>query len=402
LPRFHWTRQERIFEDFIDRVESYIAGKYGGVADLENPYWAARNIQEYIRDNYNYPDPVASEDGSGDSRGNVIDLDNFHVANGPAVYKMIMTDPRFNDNIRRRRTGCMAAGGVFLAVMRYMGFPARWMGTSQQSPPATDDPCSTGGFYDLNGDGMFNGNDYMDASHGHYTNEVYLGPGYGWQRFDVSPRKPDDRESDGLDYEDFAYLHSRDSQYELMRDKVASGHQPHAVSSSLGVGYNEHFFMNDGENSPDCDQSSIYHEATGVYTSACKGAGSYDFVSIYEHPGKVITRYDLDARMRWRPCLTFDVDVQDGNPVIGKNFIDFKPQGPWRLFEPEARVEIVLRIENDGLITHQILKTDIAWDKGRETVMIPEGASGDSFHIQVRKIGVEKFIGGASSRFIFR
>ena len=120
--------------------------------------------------------------GWGDGMYNVVDPENFHLANGPAVYKMIMTDPRFGDDIHGRRTGCMAAGGMFLAVMRYMGFPARWMGTSQQRATSMDSPYATGDFYDLNQDGMFNGDDYMDASHGHYTNEVYLGPGYGWQR----------------------------------------------------------------------------------------------------------------------------------------------------------------------------------------------------------------------------
>lgn len=400
LPRFHWTGQKQIFEDFIDRVKVHIFEKYGVQVDLTNPYWAARNVLEYIKDNYNYPDPVASEDGSGDSRGNVVDYDNFHVANGPAVYKMIMTDPRFNDDIRRRRSGCMAAGGMFLAVMRYMGFPARWMGTSWQRKTSEDSPFATGIFYDLNQDGMFNDGDFMYASHGHYTNEVYLGPGYGWQRFDMSPKKPDDQESDGLDYEDFAYLRSRDSQYELMIDKVgSSGHQPHAVASSLGVGYNEHFFMNDGENSADCDESSIYHEATGVYTSACKGVQSYDFVSIYEYPGKVITRYDLDSRIRWLPSLTFGVVINGGNPVIGENKVEFTPQGPWALFEPDAQVEIVLRIDDGSVITHKILKTGIAWDKGSEMVYIPEGTLGESIHIQVRKIGVEKFIGGASLKF---
>ena len=406
LPRFHWTHQEQIFEDFIVRVKAYILEKYGTEADLTNPYWAARNVLEYIRDNYNYPAPAASEDGSGDSRGNVVDPDNFHLANGPAVYKMIMTDPRFGDDIHGRRSGCMAAGGVFLAVMRYMGFPARWMGTSQQRTTSGNSPYATGVFYDLNQDGMFNGDDYMDASHGHYTNEVYLGPGYGWQRFDASPNRPDDRDSDGLDYEDFAYLHSRDSQYELMRRKITPGHQSHAVASSLGVGHNEHFFQDARKNSADCDELSIYHEDTGVYTSACKGYQSYDFVSKYEDPEKAVTRYDLDARMRWRPCLTFDVVVNQGNPKIGENEVEFTPQGPWSLFEPDARVEIVMRIKvgngNNSTIGHKVLKTDIAWDKDRETVEIPEGTSGDSIHIQVRKIGVEKFIGGASPKFMLQ
>ncbi|MBN1589172.1 MAG: transglutaminase domain-containing protein [Pirellulales bacterium] len=396
LPRFHWTHQEQIFEDFIDRAKAYIVEKYGVEADLTNPYWAARNISEYIRDNYNYPAPPASEDGSGDSRGNFVDYEHFHVANGPAVYKMIMTDPRFKIGIHNRRSGCMAAGGMFLAVMRYMGYPARWIGTSLQKLPAKDHIDDTDIFHDSNGDGMFNADDYMKyIIHGHYTNEVYLGPGYGWQRFDATPKKPDDRECDGLDYDDFAHLHSRDSQYELMKRRVTPGQNPCAVASSIGVGYNEHFFRNDRENRADCAKSSIYHEATGVYTSACKGEQGYDFVVIRERPSMVGGRHGL----RWLPCLTFDVVLNGGKPTIGTNTVEFTPRGPWALFEPDARVEIVLRFEDGGKIAHKVLKTDVAWDKGRETVTIPEDAQGKSIHLQVRKIGPEKFIGGASPKF---
>lgn len=401
LPRFHWTHQERIFEDFIDRVKRHISDKYGVTADMKNPYWAARNVCEYILDNYNYPDKAASEDGSGDSLGNVIDFDNTHYANGPAVYKMIMTDPRFNDDIHGRRSGCMAAGGMFLAVMRYMGFPARWMGTSQQRATSMDNTNANGIFYDMNRDGMFNEDDFMNASHGHYTNEVWLGPEYGWQRFDASPKRADDRESDGLDYEDYAYLHSRDSQWELMRGKITPGHQAHAVSSSFGVGHNEHFFMHDAQNSDDCFEKSVFHEATGVYTSACKGTLSYDFVAMYEKPDQMKTRHDLDTRMMWRPSLTFDVVVNGGRPAIGENRVEFTPQGPWAVFEPDARVEIVLRIDAGGPITHKVLKTGISWDQKSVMVKIPAGTSGESFHIQVRKIGMEKFIGGASPKFKF-
>jgi hypothetical protein len=395
LPRFYWTHQERIFEDFIERVKAYIPEKYGVEADLTNPYWAAANVAEYIRDNYNYPAPPASEDGSGDSRGNVVDNAHFHVANGPAVYKMIMTDPRFATDIHGRRSGCMAAGGVFLAVMRYMGFPARWIGTSIQRSTVPEQPHANGIFYDLNEDGMFNGDDHMNIIHGHYTNEVYLGPGYGWQRFDATPKKPDDFDGDGLDYDDFAHLHSRDSQYELMKRKVTSGHNPSAVASSIGVGYNEHFFYHAREKLTDCAETSVYHESTGVYTSACKGSQAYEFIFQHEYPGKVGGRNGI----RWRPCLTFDVVVNDGNPVVGENTIEFVAQGPWALFEPDATVEIVLRVNRNGILTHKILKSGIPWNRGRERFVIPEGTYGESMHVQVRKSGPEEFIGGASPKF---
>ncbi|HBO45501.1 MAG TPA: hypothetical protein DD670_16530, partial [Planctomycetaceae bacterium] len=316
LPRFHWTHQQRVFEDFISRVKAYTLAKHGVAADLTNPYWAARNVSEYIRDNYNYPAPPASDGGLGDSRGNVVDYANFHVANGPAVYKMIMTDPRFNIGIHDRRSGCMAAGGVFLAVMRYMGFPARWIGTSRQQLPPQINPESEDIFHDANGDGMFNGDDFMKyIVHGHYTNEVYLGPGYGWQRFDATPKKPDDWDGDGLDYDDFARLHSRDSQYELMKRKVTSGHDPLALSCSLGVGYNKYLFRYDDEHGEDCARTSVYHEATGVHTSGCNGEQCYDFVCEHEHPSKVRG----GGVIRWLPCLTFDVVVNGGQPMVGQN-----------------------------------------------------------------------------------
>ncbi|MBN1911052.1 MAG: transglutaminase domain-containing protein [Pirellulales bacterium] len=395
LPRFHWTHQERIFEDFIARVKAYTREKHGVDANLNDTYWAARNVSEYIRDNYNYPAPPASEGGSGDSRGNFVDYDNFHVANGPAVYKMIMTDPRFKIELHNRRSGCMAAGGVFLAVMRYMGYPARWIGTSLQEETSPDKPHANGIFYDLNEDGMFNGDDTMDMVHGHYTNEVYLGPDYGWQRFDATPKKPDDRDGDGLDYDDFGYIHSRDRQYELMKRKITSGHDPKAVASSLGVGYNEYLFNHSRPRTPDCATTSVFHKATGVYTSACKGGQCYDFLMDIELPGRVRGRHAYC----WLPCLTFDVTVNDGRPVIGENTVTFKPRGPWAQFEPGARVGIVLRKVERGTIKSRVLKTDIPWNKGSESVWIPRATRGKSIHLQVRKIGPEEFIGGASPEF---
>ena len=397
LPRFHWTHQERIFEDFLGRVKAYIFKKYGVEADLTSPYWAARNISEYIRDNYNYPDPPASEDGSGDSRGNVVDYKNYHVANGPAVYKMIMTDPRFTkeDDIHRRRSGCMAAGGVFLAVMRYKGFPARWFGTARQQTPFADRPHATDDFYDLNEDGMFDGDDYMQVIHGHYTTEVYLGPGYGWQRFDATPVKPDDWDGDGRDYDDFARLHSMESQYEQMRRKVTAGHEAFSVASSLGVGYNEHFFTYDNEHEADCYKKSVYHKATGVYTSACKGGQGYDYILRCQYPSKVRG----GSSIRWLPSLTFDVVINGGRPAVGENTVEFTPRGPWAEFEPDARVELVLRIVDGKAVTHRVLKTGIPWNQGRAKVIIPDGVRGKSLHLQVRKIGPEKFIGGASGKF---
>ena len=395
LPRFHWTHQERIFDDFIERVKVYIVQKYGTEANLTDTYWAARNISEYLRDNYNYPAPPASEGGFGDSRGNFIDFKHFHVANGPAVYKMIMTDPRFKIELHNRRSGCMAAGGVFLAVMRYMGFPARWVGTSIEHPPEEDKPHGNGVFYDLNEDGMFNGDDHMNVIHGHYTNEVYLGPDYGWQRFDATPKKPDDRNGDGLDYEDFAYLHSPDSQYELMKRKITCGQNPKAVASSLGVGYHEHLFNHAFERSARRPNASIYHKATGVYTSGCKGGQCYDFIFDHEYPQKVRGRNAI----RWLPSLTFDVAVNGGKPEAGENRVTFTPRGPWAQFAPDAKVEIVLRIDDDGTITHKVLKTDIPWNQGHAAVNIADDLQGKQLHVQVRKIGPEEYIGGASPRF---
>ena len=396
LPRFHWTKQERIFDDFIERVKAYTVAKHGVEADLSNVYWAARNISEYIRDNYNYPAPPASDGGLGDSRGNVFDFVHNHVANGPAVYKMIMTDPRFEIGIHDRRSGCMAAGGVFLAVMRYLGYPARWIGTSRHQVPRTVGLQSTDIFDDRNGDGMFDGDDSMkNIVHGHYTNEVYLGPGYGWQRFDATPKKPDDRDGNGLDYDDFGVLHSRDSQYELMKRKITPGQNPLALAGSLGVGYHPYLFRYTKEHTDQCAQTSVYHEATGVYTSACYGGQCYDFIFQHEHPGRVRGGNGI----RWLPCLTFDVKVGGGQPVVGQNVVEFTARGPWKIFEPDARVEIVLRIDDGGKISHRILKTRIRPNQGREKVVIPDDVKGKKLHLQVRKIGPEKFIGGASPEF---
>ena len=42
---------------------THIREKYGVEADMQNPYWAARNVVEYIQDNYYYPSRPEAEAG---------------------------------------------------------------------------------------------------------------------------------------------------------------------------------------------------------------------------------------------------------------------------------------------------------------------------------------------------
>ncbi len=69
------------YTKFIERVREYIQSKYGAPADMQNPYWAARNVVEYIQDNYYYPNREKR-------RPATVDYDRKHYDANPANLKI--------------------------------------------------------------------------------------------------------------------------------------------------------------------------------------------------------------------------------------------------------------------------------------------------------------------------
>lgn len=157
------------YEAFVARVARWVERTWGVPADLTNPYWAARNVLEYIQEHYHYPNDeigrIATEDPA---RG--------HFNANPANLKLALSaGPYDQDEI----IACSGTSVMVAGVMRHLGIPARWVGTSQQKND-----------WDLDGDGLLGAHEEAVGNNGHRYTEVWLGPAWGWQRFDATPYVP--------------------------------------------------------------------------------------------------------------------------------------------------------------------------------------------------------------------
>jgi hypothetical protein len=154
------------YEGFISRVRKAISDEYNIEPDMDNPYWAAVNILEYTVENYHYPVDEAGYYATYDFAN--YDY-NSHPGNRKAAYS---ADDNYVDNI----TACSGTGAMIGGVLRYMGFPSLWLGTSKENA------LSEGYF----GPGL----NEVQVSNGHRYNKVWLGSFYGWQDIDATPRVP--------------------------------------------------------------------------------------------------------------------------------------------------------------------------------------------------------------------
>jgi len=157
-----------IYEGFINRVKDYIAEEYNIEPDMENPYWASRNILEYVMENYHYPIDSAGYWAT-------YDFENGHYNSHPGDLKAALSaDDNYEDNI----IACSGAGCMITGLLRYIGIPSIWVGTSNEA-------------YLKDG---FLGMDHEGAKqiNGHRYNHVWFNDFYGWQRFDATPMMPVD------------------------------------------------------------------------------------------------------------------------------------------------------------------------------------------------------------------
>jgi hypothetical protein len=418
-------KEQTVYEPFLDAARRHLAWKYGldeDEIDLRTPYWAARNVQEYIRDTYNYPMDAAYGAYAG-YVGSVEDEADLHFASSPAYHKLALAvdnpgsgDTGFCDGGARRGAYnrvlmCASASQAFVGAMRYLGIPARWVGTSQRS--ASDDGCPDGSwrpeidddwmttFCDLNGNRVFDGDDWMTGTHGHMTAEVWMGARYGWQRFEPTPATPGDTNEDGiaavasLDEDatdadvadavaagclDWARIHAAEPQYIFMSDYSAAGPQEKAVSTTMGVGYLGPFFK-DFE-----DNAGIDCRGDG----GCQGDVVYTFGLAASDP----TRRDRGHRsIRWRPALGFTVllDNPDGRQVT----VTATPTGDWSAALPHEKVEIVAVETTTG--TEVTLASDLPFDFGSRVV---SNTRFGIWRVLVRRQGFDRIVGGAAARFM--
>lgn len=167
------------YDAFFERVRQHISEKYGVPADMDNPYWAARNALEYIQDSYYYP-------GRSKRKPAAVDYDRQHYDANPGNLKIDLSRGKYDkDEI----IACSGTSVMLAGAMRYLGIPARWMGTGTENGPAS---------WDSNGNGFLDEEETATCSNGHRYTQVWLGSHYGWICFDATPTRPDFNDYDPL------------------------------------------------------------------------------------------------------------------------------------------------------------------------------------------------------------
>jgi len=159
------------YESFIQRVARHVENKYGVQADMQNPYWAARNVVEYIQDHYYYPSRPKRKPAT-------VDYDQQHYDANPGNLKIALSARPYD---KTQIIACSGTSVMVAGAMRHLGIPARWLGTGTQRDP--DD-------WDRNANGLLDADETASCTNGHRYTQVWLGSHYGWICFDATPSKP--------------------------------------------------------------------------------------------------------------------------------------------------------------------------------------------------------------------
>ena len=162
----------KTYEAFFERVRSHVENKYGVAADMENPYWAARNALEYIQDHYYYPNRAKGKPAA-------VDYQRKHYDANPGNLKIELSS---RDYDKSQIIACSGTSVMLAGAMRYLGIPARWLGTGTEQEAET---------WDTNGNGLLDEDETAPCTNGHRYTQVWLGSHYGWVCFDATPSKPD-------------------------------------------------------------------------------------------------------------------------------------------------------------------------------------------------------------------
>lgn len=195
-PELFNLKDKDIYDSFFSRVRDHILKKYGVPADMDNPYWAARNALEYVQDHYYYP-------GRPKRKPAAVDYDLKHYDANPGSLKIDLSRKDYDKN---QIIACSGTSVMLAGAMRYLGIEARWLGTGTEHGPDT---------WDSNGNGLLDEDETATVSSGHRYTQVWLGSNYGWICFDGTPTRPD--------FNDYDPVPPIRSQWRYM-NRAAKGH----------------------------------------------------------------------------------------------------------------------------------------------------------------------------------
>ncbi len=169
----HRLDHQKRWRRFHDRVVRYVSDRYDlspeeARAELSHPYWASRDVVDYIFSAYLYPNNDLDIDVTVDRERGI-----FHGY--PADEKAALSAPPFEgDEI----LACNGGNLVLEGALRSLGLGTRLMGSIFSRSK---------GDWDLDGDGFLDPGERKPGAKRHQYAQVWLGEPYGWQIFDATP-----------------------------------------------------------------------------------------------------------------------------------------------------------------------------------------------------------------------
>ena len=354
-PILYNLKDTRTYDEFIGRVKAHIKRKYGVEADLENPYWAARNVLEYIQDNYYYPSRPKRKPAA-------VDYDRKHYDANPANLKIELSSREYD---KTQIIACSGTSVMVAGAMRYLGIPARWLGTGTEQGAEE---------WDANGNGLLDEGETAPCTNGHRYSRVWLGANYGWICFDATPNLPEE-----LDYD---VAPPFQSQWRYM-NRAAAGHlKDKRIVFNVGSGLVLPLF-----------RDFEYDEQLAVDNN-CGGDQRYNLQGRFEKPELwKLARHSISVR---NVCFIEGVTLSGPR---NETEIRWVPVGQWNR-DLAARLSFLLQQVDPGTRKPNdvaILARNIPYDL-RSVKADLSPYSGKRFRIIVRKDG-DPETGGHSGWF---
>lgn len=354
-PVLYNLKDKKTYDDFLVRVRDHIMKKYGVPADMDNAYWAARNIVEYIQDNYYYPSRPKRVPAT-------VDYDRQHYDANPGNLKIELSGRPYD---RTQIIACSGTSVMVAGALRYLGIEARWLGTGTSQGPAV---------WDKNENGFLDEDETAPCSNGHRYDQVWLGSHYGWVCFDATPTLPDD-----LDYDPAPPLQS---QWQYM-NRAAAGHlKDQRIVFNVGSGL-----------IPQLYRDFEYDEELNI-DNDCGGDQRYNLQGKFDKPELWrLANHNIVVR---NICFLKDVAVSGAKPSMT---VSWTLQGAWAR-DPQAKLVVVLQqVDPATKIVKElaVLRKDVPASAGKTGIDVA-AYSGKSFRIALRKVG-DAETGGLSHVF---
>jgi hypothetical protein len=354
-PVLYNLKDKKTYDEFIGRVRSHIAKKYGVPADMDNAYWAARNIIEYIQDNYYYPSRPKRVPAA-------VDYDRQHYDANPGNLKIELSNHPYD---RTQIIACSGTSVMVAGALRYLGIEARWLGTGTAQAPEV---------WDKNKNGFLDEDETAPVSSGHRYDQVWLGSHYGWVCFDATPTLPDD-----LDFDPVPPIQS---QWRYM-NRAAAGHlKDQRIVFNVGSGL-----------IPQLYRDFEFDEELNVDNN-CGGDQRYNLQGKFDKP-ELWKQGRNNIAVR-NLCFLKDVAATGSKPSMT---VSWTLLGAWTR-DPQAKLAVVLQQVDPATKKVKelaVLRKDVLASAGKADVDVA-AYGGKNYRIAVRKVG-DAETGGLSAVF---